>query len=143
MVAYSPLGHSPKEILGDPELVSIAKAAGKTPSQVSLLKQWCACARPKTDRGYLETCWSQALQHQLLDVHAAWAMQLVVDMIESSKLASVIAGDSLVSGSHQGHLSALLKAICPSTWSNAVTCIGLSKPHFTVQSKQLAEQKCV
>ena len=37
MVAYSPLGHSPKEILGDPELLSIAKDAGKTPSQVDNL----------------------------------------------------------------------------------------------------------
>ena len=35
VVAYSPLGHDPKAILGDPELVSIAKSAGKTPAQVN------------------------------------------------------------------------------------------------------------
>ena len=72
MVAYSPLGHSPKAILGDLELISIAQAAGKSPAQVRM------------------NCWPTVMHASFLKC-TVWGSQLLnpASGFEQSQLRSI------------------------------------------------------
>ncbi|KAK9832348.1 hypothetical protein WJX74_007427 [Apatococcus lobatus] len=72
MVAYSPLGHSPKEILGNAELVNIAKAAGKTPSQL--------CLRWNLDRGVAVIPESGSPEHIQENIEGIYDWKLPADI---------------------------------------------------------------